>query len=403
MTTVIARDERIHPLIEATIPEKGRFGAYRIANFLKHLISLAWRRCGRVILRKRPAGRITKVAPPVPGVNTEQQAEFADLQWDDVRLFRAVQRLGSMRKVASDHGVVVNTIRRRIKHVESRLGLHLAHRSANGIVLTEHGEKLLRIGQAMSDAAEWDVSDGTKDVLVKPGQITIACTEGIGTLWLTPRMSRLQAILPNMTIGLDFDYDLTRDRAHAADIWLTYEQPAEPDLITSKLATIHFAVYASKSYIQRHGVPSTVDSLKDHRIVEHVGPGVRSEQLDFLIGTGRPQGFIAMRTNSSLSQLWSVTKGVGIGALPTFVSEITSAAAPVPPELRIRRELRLVYRSKAKPSPAILATVKWLRECFDRTTHPCFADTYVDPKTFIRDSSETNIVNLFPNPFDEID
>jgi DNA-binding transcriptional LysR family regulator len=65
-----------------------------------------------------------------------------------------------------------------------------------------------------------------------------------------------------MTIGLDFDYNLARDQTHEADIWLTYEQPAEPDLITSKLATIHFAVYASKSYIQRHGIPSTIDSLK---------------------------------------------------------------------------------------------------------------------------------------------
>ena len=349
---------------------------------------------------KRPGGRITKVAPPVPGVNTEHHAEFADLQWDDVRLFRAIQRLGSMRKVASDLGVVVNTIRRRIERIETRLGLTLVHRSANGITLADDGEKLLRIGEAMGHAAEWDLAESTKDVLVKPGQLTIACTEGIGTLWLTPRMSRLQAALPGMTVGLDFDYNLERDRTHEADIWLTYEQPTQADLIASKLATIHFAVYASKSYIQRHGVPSTMDTLKSHRIVEHVSPGVRSELLDFLIGTERPQGFVAMRTNSSLSQLWSVARGVGIGALPTFVSEITSAAAPVPPELRIRRELRLVYRSKAKPSPAIHAAVNWLRECFDRTVHPCFADTYIDPESFTRDTGDTNIVNLFPNTFD---
>ncbi|MGY2737052.1 DNA-binding transcriptional LysR family regulator [Sphingomonas sp. UYP23] len=353
-------------------------------------------------MRRHPDGRLTKVEPRVPGGNTDDRVDFADLQWDDVRLFRAIQRLGSMRKVASDQGVVVNTIRRRIERVETRLGLDLARRSANGIVLTKEGEKLLRIGQAMSDAAEWDASDGTKDVLVKPGQITIACTEGIGTLWLTPRMSRLRAVLPDMTIGLDIDYNLARDRTHEADIWLTYEQPAEADLITAKLATIHFAVYASKSYIQRYGVPSSVDSLKDHRIVEHVGPGVRSEQLDFLIGTERPQGLVAMRTNSSLSQLWSIVEGIGIGALPTFVSEITTAAVPVPPELRIRRELRLVYRSKAKPSPAILATVRWIRECFDRAIHPCFADTFIDPRDFSRDSSDTNIVNLFPNTFAEI-
>jgi DNA-binding transcriptional LysR family regulator len=351
-------------------------------------------------LLKRPGGRITKVAPPVPGVNTEHPAGFAGLQWDDVRLFRAIQRLGSMRKVALDQGVVVNTIRRRIERIEARLGLTLVHRSANGIALAEDGKKLLRIGEAMGHVAEWDLAESSKNVLVKPGQLTIACTEGIGTLWLTPRMSRLQAVLPKMTIGLDFDYNLERDRTHEADIWLTYEQPTQADLVTSKLASIHFAIYASKGYLDRHGIPSTVDSLKNHHIVEHVSPGVRSDLLDFLIGTERPEGFVAMRTNSSLSQLWSVAKGVGIGALPTFVSEITSAAAPVPPDVRIRRELRLVYRSRAKSSPAIHAAVNWLRECFDRTVHPCFADTYIDPKDFTRDTGDTNVVNLFPNMFD---
>jgi hypothetical protein len=93
---------------------------------------------------------------------------------------------------------------------------------------------------------------------------------------------RLQAVLPEMTIDLDFDYNPERDRTHEADIWLTYEQPTQADLIASKLATIHFAVYASQSYIQRHGIPSTMDSLKNHRVVEHISPGMRSELLNFL-------------------------------------------------------------------------------------------------------------------------
>jgi DNA-binding transcriptional LysR family regulator len=147
-------------------------------------------------LRRRLTDRLTKVEPRVPGVNTKHHAEFANLQWDDVRLFRAVLRLGSMRKVASDYGVVVNMIRRRIERTEARLSLTLIHRSANGVVIAENGEKLLGIGEAMGNATEWDLAASSKDVLVKPGELTIACTEGIGTLWLTPRMLGLQASSP---------------------------------------------------------------------------------------------------------------------------------------------------------------------------------------------------------------
>jgi DNA-binding transcriptional LysR family regulator len=54
-----------------------------------------------------------------------------------------------------------------------------------------------------------------------------------------------------------------------------------------------------------------------------------------------------MRTKSSLSQVWAVAEGAGIGGLPTFVREITAAVVPVPLILNIRRELRLVYRADA--------------------------------------------------------
>lgn len=164
---------------------------------------------------------------------------------------------------------------------------------------------------------------------------------------------------PRNAIGLNFGYNLERDRTHEADIWLTYEQPTQADFIASKLA--HDFI----SLCMRARATSIAMAFHQRWTrLKSSGCGacqsVRSELLDVLIGTERPQGFIAMRTNSSLSQHWSVTGG-GIGALPTFVSEITSAAALVPLELRIRRELRLGYRSKAKPSPAILAAVKWVR------------------------------------------
>ena len=89
-------------------------------------------------MRKQPGGRITKVAPRVPGVNTQQHPDFADLHWDDVRLFRAIDQLGSMRKVASDQGVVVNTIRRRIVRVEARLGLDLYRGYRNTVADAEN-------------------------------------------------------------------------------------------------------------------------------------------------------------------------------------------------------------------------------------------------------------------------
>ena len=54
---VITRNERTYALVEATIPERGRLGAYRIANVLKHSISP-----GLSCERRRSGGDIAKAS-----------------------------------------------------------------------------------------------------------------------------------------------------------------------------------------------------------------------------------------------------------------------------------------------------------------------------------------------------
>jgi DNA-binding transcriptional LysR family regulator len=255
----------------------------------------------------------------------------------------------------------------------------------------------------MDEAARRGSPDRSADVLVRPGEITIGCSEGLGTLWLTPRIAALQARIPDLTVGLHYDYKFAKDRANECDLWLTFEQPKRADLIVAKLATLHFLPFASEGYLRKHGHPNTVDDLKGHKIVEHAGLGVRSELLDYLIGSGREPGQIALRTNSSLSQLWAVAEGVGIGGLPTFVREITAAVVPVSLMLNIRRELRLVYRADARASPSVRAAVRWLRDAFDATRHACFADGFIHPDQFTEEPMTGNVVRLFYSVFDRID
>lgn len=185
-------------------------------------------------------------------------------------------------------------------------------------------------------------------------------------------------------------------------MWLTYDPPAEQDVIVSKLATVHFLAFASPAYLRRHGAPATVDDLKYHSLVEHVAPGVRSELLDYLIGTDRPEGLIALRTNSSLAQLWAVAEGVGIGGLPTFVHEITRSVRAISPELRIRRELWLAYRPEAKGSPSVRTAIDWLRDAFDPSTYPCFNGDFVHPDKMAVRNPKQNVVSLFAGPLDHM-
>jgi DNA-binding transcriptional LysR family regulator len=359
------------------------------------------------VLPKRTGRIVTSSEQRVQGVQAPDTDvggfDLRTVDWDDLRLFLRVVGRGSLRSVAQEESVTVNTVRARIERLESNLGRTLVRRTTKGVSITDAGAALVEASRAMDDAARRGGRDGSQDVLVRPGEITIGCSEGLGTLWLTPRITALQAKLPELTVGLHFDYDLARDRASECDLWLTFEQPTRADLIVAKLATLHFLPFASEGYLREYGCPDTVDDLKNHKIVEHAGPGVRSELLDYLIGSGREPGQIAMRTNSSLSQLWAVAEGAGIGGLPTFVRDITAAVVPVPLMLNIRRELRLVYRADARTSPAVREVIRWLRDAFDSRRHPCFADNFVHPDQFTNEPAGGNVVRLFCSVFDRIE
>ncbi|WP_454888849.1 LysR family transcriptional regulator [Sphingobium indicum] len=346
---------------------------------------------------------LPKSANRVQPVNTVggTHIDLTKVDWNNLRLFRLAVRSGSLRAAAIEEGISINTLRTRMGRLERQLGLTLLVRSPQGVTLTAAGEALAEMTAAMNEAA-FMRDRPADDVLLRPKEITIGCSEGIGTLWLTPRILELQRLLPGLTVNLQIDYNLARDRTNEADISLTFEMPQHQDLLVTRIATLHFLPFAAARYIDTHGVPQCVDELRDHRIVEHIGPGVRSELLDYLIGTDRSPHLVPMRTNSSLAQLWAVAQGAGIGGFPTYISEITRAVEPIPPALNIRRELRMAYHANARHSPAIQIACNWLRDAFDSKTYPCFADVFVHPEAFPR-RKEGPVAQLFRGIFDRME
>jgi hypothetical protein len=80
--------------------------------------------------------------------------------------------------------------------------------------------------------------------------------------------------------------------------------------------------------------------------------------------------------------------------MPTFVRAITSSVIPLDPPLNLRFDLLCTYHPSARRSPAVVASMKWLRECFDGANQPWFRSEFVHPRDFAP-SLGANIVSLF--------
>lgn len=270
------------------------------------------------------------------------------MNWDDLRIFLAVARagqiLGAARRLELNHA----TVSRRVAALEASLGTKLFRRMTTGSELTEEGERLQAVAERIETemiAARADVASDNDDL---SGVVRIGAPDGFGVAFLAPRLGALAARHPRLTIELvpvPRSFSLSR---READIAITVERPAEGRLVAGKLVDYSLGLYASRTYVEAHGLPGTPDALRGHRLVGYVSDLVVSPSLDY--GQELVPGWKAsFAISSALGQVAAVRAGAGIGILHSFIARGYADLVPVPAATPIRRAYWLVYHETVRP------------------------------------------------------
>jgi len=317
------------------------------------------------------------------------------LNWEDVRLFSEVARCGSFRKAADACGVSSNTLMRRIALLENRLGHILLARKASGVSLTAEGHEVAKIAERLRGEAlalERMAKDGARSLT---GAVKVAVTEGLGTFWLLPRLVDFQQRHQDLTIDLFCDMHIADVTNHDADLAVQLERPADGELVVTRLGYLHLMLFASDEYIRLHGAPSRVEDLVDYHFVEQVSPQVPSEMVKTVVPNPFAKHFVAFRANTSTAHAYAISRGAGIGLLPTYARAITRRVRPVNIDFHLRRDIWLTYSPKARGIKRVRAAIDWLREAFDPVRYPWFREDLVPPDKLEGELIRDNVIHLF--------
>ncbi|WP_274426618.1 LysR family transcriptional regulator [Chelativorans sp. YIM 93263] len=261
------------------------------------------------------------------------------MDWDKLRVFHAAASAGSFTHAAETLHLSQSAISRQVSALEQEVGVPLFHRHARGLVLTEQGDILFRAAHDVLMKLE-TVRVRLSETKDRPsGLLKVSTTVGLGTGWLTERVPEFADLYPDIHLQLILDnaeLDLTTRQADCA---IRMRQPQQPDLIQRKLFTVHFHLYASPAYLNRHGKPSSIADLDRHRIVtfgESVPPHL--SDMNWLETAGRPEGSkrpVALEINNILSIKLAVQRGAGIAMLPDYVIGNESGLVQLLPETAV--------------------------------------------------------------------
>lgn len=244
------------------------------------------------------------------------------MDWDKLRIFHAVAEAGSFTKAGEELQLGQSSVSRQISALESELGVSLFRRHARGLKLTEQGDLLYRAAQDMYSrlqTARTRLIDSTE----KPfGELRVTTTFGLGSAWLTPRLTDFLELYPGIRVELalsDSELDLSGREADVA-IWL--REPTQNDLIRKRLFTVHFHVYASVGYVQQYGAPHSLEDIDKHRIVTYTGAPTPIRQLNWLadagLGGGNRRKPVLSINNLQALRL-AVRNGAGLAVLPDYM------------------------------------------------------------------------------------
>jgi DNA-binding transcriptional LysR family regulator len=301
--------------------------------------------------------------------------------WDDLRVFRTVASTKSFREAARALSVSVNTVRAGILRLEAVLDSALFARSYDGIKLTEDGHSVLDITTEMQTVGARLRAGTGNNTVVRHREIRICCSEGIGEFWLTPRLTALQERLPRHGVSLHSDFNQSKIHSSEYDLCLGFLRPESSDTIVSKLASLHFMMYASDAYVARYGEPKSLNEATQHRFVLHDAPGT-PDFASMFVGIATSNEIICARVNTSYSLLQAISNGVGIGALPTYVRTQTTNVRPLDLPIQLKFDLWLSFNPSAKASIPVRTAIDWLHECFDSKKYPWFGNDFVHPDAF---------------------
>lgn len=177
--------------------------------------------------------------------------KMQQMDWDDLKLFLAVVRAGSLRAAQEAGHVSYSTLSRRIAAFEAAAGVSLFDRREGAYVLTPAGEDVLQVAEEVEDQIAGLARRTFGQEQVLEGPITLSL---IDALAMSPLMQSLEAFArayPKISLDIRVGANLADLNRGGADLALRFGNTPSPQLIGRRIMATARGVYCSHDYARR--------------------------------------------------------------------------------------------------------------------------------------------------------
>lgn len=288
-----------------------------------------------------------------------------------MQVFTRVVDANSFTRAADSLGLPRATVSTIIQNLEALLQVRLLNRTTRRISLTPDGAAYYEhCARILSEIEETESS--FRDVAQGPkGRLRIDVPSPIGRLILIPRLCEFHARYPEveLVIGMgDRMVDLVRE---AVDCVIRVGDLQDSTLVARRIGTLKLVTCATPDYLERYGVPVSIDDLQQHRAVHYFSTRTgRTIDWDFIVD-GQPMP-VKMSGSVSVNDVEAYVacalQGFGLiqparfmvlphlesGALVEVMPQLSPSPMPI----------SVAYMQNRHLSPKVRAFVDWVADLF---------------------------------------
>ena len=241
-----------------------------------------------------------------------------DVVWDDLRIFLAVSREGTISGAAKRLRLGLATVSRRMERLESSVGQPLFLRQQSGYRLTEDGVAMVERAEEMEAAAR-SLTSGMAEQPEVSGRVRLATAENLATALILPALPDLRARHPKLSVDLVTDIRTVNLHRGDADLALRMVKPERGHVTLQRLGTLGYGLYASQQYMDRR--PNSSDGAS-HDADDFIAWDETHAHLPAARWVeSQLQGKTPAITTSSLAtQVSACSAGLGLAVLPHLLA-----------------------------------------------------------------------------------
>lgn len=279
------------------------------------------------------------------------------LSLNALRAFEATARLHSFSAAAEELSVTHGAVSRHIRTLEDTLGLALLQRTAQGAVPTAEGQRL-----AEGLTAAFGLIQSSVEQL-KPGPLTLACSESIMMYWLLPRLSRFKEANPDVELRFNMSHgviDFARDSVSVAIRLSSIEPPK--DVISADVAHEWVGPVCSPQLLRQQRIESFDDLGRARLMVSRTRPTAWTDWARFS-GHAEPE----LRIDETFDHFYLLIQGarcgLGMANVPRLLvrDDLTSGTLVAPLGfVRGPNRLTLWTAPHLSRRPDVVRLVDWL-------------------------------------------